>query len=812
MTKRTTWILAAVAGALLAFILLYERELPSTDELAERADRLLRTFDRDGVETVRIERGSGQGAGVTLERVPDAEGGAADPLAAVEDDRWRVTSPVADRADADAVEALLGALEWASPSRTLERVTDGDRTRFGLDEPRATVTLEGPRGTTELVLGNEPPRGGGVYVMVDRGRDASREGPVVHVVGEDLFEAVDHGPDHFREKDPFPGLAIADADALELHSPLGEAQITRGDGEDAVGNARWSLGGALEGIASDRQVGALLRQLADLRIRRFIDEAPEGLGAYGLESPRCSVTVSGPGDDGRFEATVKLGDPCPERPGEVHARFDEDGPVVCVDGDLLETLSRPPETFRERRLLPFGNDEVAAVHLVADGRRLTLARREAGGGDGGNGTGFRWRLAPAGAGDDAEALGSGDADEGAVAGFLDELRGVEADAFLPVDARKLRASGLTDPSTSIRIEGLDGGSWELAFGGPSPDGRFVRREDEPAILMVSGDALAGLLTTAPTRFRDRQPVTFDPGDVRELTVVRADGPTERVVRVDAAEGDDAPTRWRLVAPVEVPADRIAVDDALRVLADLEVRRWVAETPEPAHGLATPVVRVTLRLREGSGDGAAGSGPGDDESGGTERTLVVSLGARTTGADGAPEAGGGEAGETADGDPPPEPAAPARYGRLGEDGAVFTVAPRVLDGLEPLLADRSVLSTDRSDVAAISLERGGRSVVVDLDRSPAVLDALGTLRARRVLGYLLGADAAARPQGLRVAVRRGEGAPAPDRYEMVLRPSPAVAPEGDDDAAPPPVTARRLDLPVLYEVARPDVAALFDAAP
>ncbi|HJK97464.1 MAG TPA: DUF4340 domain-containing protein [Polyangiaceae bacterium LLY-WYZ-14_1] len=843
MTKRTTWILAAIAGGLLAFILLYERNLPSTDELGARADRLLRVFDREEVQRVRVERRGDDPSTVVLVQAPPAQGteidGVDETLDLVDPD-WKLTSPVEDDADDDAVEALLGALEWATPSRTLTEVSAGDRARFGLDDPRVVVTLTSRGdGETTLTLGGAPPQGGGVYVSVTGAGARAQDRSVVHVVGADVFEAVDQDVAHFRQKNPFADLPVADASSIVIRSPMGEVVLR----ENGPGD-RWVVvdGGGLTGYASGPRVDELLRAVTDLRVETFVDETPSGdLGRYGLENPRATVRLSrgtppgaapadrepgeadGASETPSFATTLRLGDDCPERPGNVHARVDE-GPVICVDGEVAELARVPAERFRERRLLTFRDDQVTRVRLEGDGRQLTLARTT----DGGEEFRWSWAALPTSGSGEATVLEEGQADRAAVESLLAELRGKEADAFLPVDERKLRASGLAEPTLRVVVDARGDDRWEVAVGGRSPDGRFARRGDEEAILMVPDD-LVSTLSVTPTRFRGKSPYEVDPDAVVEATVLRASGPPrERVVR--EASG------WQVVEPVEVPGDRVAVRDLIDLVDGLRAEAWVAETPAPEHGLGEPRAEVSLVV-EGrtpasapadageDGDEAAGAegGPGDDAETAPRRTLRLLIGAPVPanalpgpGADGDAAGTGDEVAAEVD-DPAADrddPETPNQvFASLGEDGAVFMTDASVLEGIAALLADRSALATDRSDCAAITLARGGRSVVLELERSPTVLDALTSLRARRAIAYL--EPDAGEPAGdglLRLAVRREEGAPPPERYVVVFEEAPRELAAAGDDDDDPLLVARRLDLPVRYLVPRSSVDPFLDAAP
>ena len=62
MKGKNLAILAAIVCAVLAYILLFERHRPTSDEASQAAEKVLRGFERDDVETLSLERGDQQPA------------------------------------------------------------------------------------------------------------------------------------------------------------------------------------------------------------------------------------------------------------------------------------------------------------------------------------------------------------------------------------------------------------------------------------------------------------------------------------------------------------------------------------------------------------------------------------------------------------------------------------------------------------------------------------------------------------------------------------------------------------------------------
>src|ERR687891_258536 len=113
MKPRTLLILLAVVLGLGAFIWFYERKLPSSDERAENAKKVV-ALKKEDVQEVTLETANGK---VVLQRAvsPAAkdkkdgkdEGGDQESQPASD---WKLVQPMAARADAFAVDGLLEAL------------------------------------------------------------------------------------------------------------------------------------------------------------------------------------------------------------------------------------------------------------------------------------------------------------------------------------------------------------------------------------------------------------------------------------------------------------------------------------------------------------------------------------------------------------------------------------------------------------------------------------------------------------------------------------------------------------------------------
>ncbi len=385
MRPRTLLVLAIVVVALGAFIRFYERDLPSSDERAKQAKKVL-DFKKDQVTRVRLvvnsvngvngAAGAAGGTAVVLEKVQPPK--PAKPAAAKLQEalgnpgpqalgEWRIAQPISAGADAAAVDRLLDSLANLEKSRTLDQAVAAD---VGLDKPRAVValTFAGKPGETVLDVGAAVPTGGQTIVAI-----AGR--PQAYVVGDSLMSDVSKKPGDWRDRQMFHG----DRDAVE------RLAWTVGSGPRVVlakrGDRFW-LESPIVDRADRDQVEKLLSDLVGLSADSFVEAPP----STPPPPPRSVLEAVVAGQPAPFR--VELGASHPARPANTPP--DQPGAPPEAAGTLTsarvgatafetrsplaETLARPPAGWRSPLLSGLEVHQVDAV-VVRDAQgALQLTR------------------------------------------------------------------------------------------------------------------------------------------------------------------------------------------------------------------------------------------------------------------------------------------------------------------------------------------------------------------------------------------------------------------------------------------------------
>ncbi len=391
MKPRTVLILAVLVAVLGALIWFVERDMPSSEERAELAKKLL------PVETDEITGVSAQWAGraVRLER---RSGAAADEAAAEGGDgaTWWVAEPLEARADPTQVDRLLRALSELDKKRTID---DAEPAAVGLDAPRGRITVETEEGAWTLRIGAPVPTSDDLLVALDavgpEPGGADGETVEAHVTAASFTEQIDREPGAWRDRDLFPEARNA-VERLTLRS----AGAGAGEAAAPVVLARREDGGFwIEEPVSDRadpdRVDDLLSELTGLKVDRFVDDPATEAGetgsggaedapeALGLQPPRAvlEAELTG-GDTFRLElgvAAPDAGDEEASGPGAdgteiLYARAGEQ--VVTVATSLAPALTRSADSWRSPEWTALRTSRVESLEVtqVPEGEGFSLER------------------------------------------------------------------------------------------------------------------------------------------------------------------------------------------------------------------------------------------------------------------------------------------------------------------------------------------------------------------------------------------------------------------------------------------------------
>ena len=459
MRWKTTLVLLIATVGIGVYISRYELRQPSPEERERLAKRVL-DIPADSVSQLTLELPQAtltlirDGSVWRLSSSRGAQDSARSGVGALE--------PHGVRADPDLVNQLLLQFEPLTADRALS-ASQGkaplDPVAFGLHPPQGTVTLTSKGSPTRVLIGGPTPVRHRRYLMVE-GR------PDIFVVSSELFDTANQPPETFRD----PMLLRSStwrAETLTASSPASAFTIVR------LGND-WRLTQPLSDRVSRTEVGQLLHRLTGIRIKRFVNEAPqvEQLSQWGFDHAAAEVTLREEGAQAR-PVTLFFGKPLVEDNSLVYAKRIDEPSLYAVLASDVDALLPDPNRLREHTCLNFFTGETAKVELTTGGSGWTIERV--------NG---QWRAAGS-----ATTL-----DTQRVEAFFNTLADLQLSGFVEEHPQDLRRYGLDPADSTIAV-------WTLNV-------------ETPQRLLVGSAVEAS--TNRYGRIEGREPVVRLPETVTEL--------------------------------------------------------------------------------------------------------------------------------------------------------------------------------------------------------------------------------------------------------------------------------------------------------
>jgi hypothetical protein len=232
---------------------------------------------------------------------------------------WKLTKPLAVRADSSAADGLVGRIESARmKSIVTEAATPADLKKYGLEKPATTVTLNLKSARATLAVGSAA-AADTVYA-----RDAAK--PLVVTIDKSLADDLKKTAEDYRRKDIFEFRAF-NATKIELTKDGQTTAFEREKSTDQSKPDTWKRTSPKPADVDRQKMDTLLTSLADLRAASFT----ESRSGTGLESPVLSVKAAF--EDGKKEEQVSFG----KAGGATYAATVDPG-AAKLDGDRLDEI------------------------------------------------------------------------------------------------------------------------------------------------------------------------------------------------------------------------------------------------------------------------------------------------------------------------------------------------------------------------------------------------------------------------------------------------------------------------------------------
>jgi len=431
---KTLLVLALLVGGLAAFIALYERDLPSSDERREREGKAV-PVDAEDLTEVAVEWG-GTTLRFTREPKPESAATEAAPFGGPARD-WRIVEPIENRADRGAVDRLAGDLAGLKIDRTLE---DAARADVGLEPPRGTIRWKTPESEGTLEIGGEVPASSNVVVA-----SSSRSGLLV--VPGYFVKELGKAPGEWRAREVL--AATRDEIRRVTLAPAGGQRVVlveRGNG--------FGVEAPFSDLADRGLIDPLLSDLIALKVASFVDPPLPAEAESALAAGPGRIELGLDGQDAPF--VLEIGAEA-EPGGE---RFLRAGAMAFrARTHLVEALERSADAWRSKNWTSFDSFRIESLKL-ADATATTELVRSSG----------DWlrdgtKIGYPVAGDLLYAITSAKAERVAT--------GAEAAAF-PVES----------PSLTITVADANGAEEVLTLHGTASDGSVAARVSGRDVLLL----------------------------------------------------------------------------------------------------------------------------------------------------------------------------------------------------------------------------------------------------------------------------------------------------------------------------------------
>lgn len=627
----TAAVLAAAAIGLAFYVLVIDRGSTTTDETEARKLRLFPAWRMDEISRVEVEIEGGAGAGPEKYSLVRPEKGVASRTWNLEHDG--TVYP----ADEQVVDKLLSTFDSARIHHEVPS-SSVNRGELGLDSPRARFRIVMTPLTYSLVIGKPTSDETGTYAEVE-GPDGKR----VVVIKSSLASAFAVRTDELRSRRMTTHLSIELA-GLWLEGEGGTRKLERAPWVGGRGSGFRFADGS-EGPVGRRVDGDRLNQIFVSFVRMEADTFLERAQADAASRPLVTMTTI-PKEGAR--AVLAIGGACPGKPELVVVVRSEPSYLAgCVPEGSVKPLLRPVAELVDDGIVGAAVDEIVELRIERDGKVLDLARF---------GEGFKVRKPK-------EGEISAEVGNGLLFDIID-ARGDLApdDAAMPDGQptllRVVSQGGLAGPDGPLqRVEEV--------LVGPLVDGRHLAIRKEDGAKLYIGESAAAALRPSDLLLRGLDVISYRPIDVEEMTIEH--GATVQRFKQSGPEVTLLEPKAR-----GVTADNGFAQGAIAAFVQLQAVRWVAEQPEPTFGLGTPRFVIRAKVAPGGSD---------------ERTLVLSLGARTD--DGV-------------------------YAALKGDDAVFLLPLAIEDSFDRTFVSRNAFGILPADAERIEIEAGDSSAVLARD--------------------------------------------------------------------------------------------------
>jgi hypothetical protein len=280
---------------------------------------------------------------------------------------WWITAPVSARADKSAVDQLVNQLQNTKVKSTIEEnPTEADLAKYGLDQPRFTVTAYAYLPDAKGEGANDPSRRreiklyGGVENTFDGSVYLRRgiEKPVYAIDGSAKF-GMDRSTFDLRDKEV---LAIDEPSLKQMvfKSKANRYALERADAKT------WQLTSPKRADADGSTVTSMLSSFRNVQALAFLTDSADERKRVGINSPAAEVTFTTASGE---KVRIRLAKAKVQNDEKAFALREagQDATLAEIPLAAISALDKSPLDLRDKTVLTFKREEVARVVFAPGG-------------------------------------------------------------------------------------------------------------------------------------------------------------------------------------------------------------------------------------------------------------------------------------------------------------------------------------------------------------------------------------------------------------------------------------------------------------
>ena len=430
---------------------------------------------------------------------------------------WRITSPVLWPANPFAVSRILNQLQFLEEV-TRFAVSDIEQSGqsladFGLDPPKATLTLHHRGAQSQIAIGQGTEVGNRLYVL-------SPDRANVVVVNRELLDSITFELEAMRSQEIFD-IPLFETRSVSLKIGDLPVRIVRDGGG-------WKFETPVETTADTARVESAINRLTGMRL---VDFSEEDQRVHGLESPRMRLTLEG----NNRRQTVIIGNRVEDdfQVLRYYAKLADSATVFVLPAGPLSDFFDSLDRLRERQFVQLERDAITSITISAGEQSTQLQKLEQGG----------WQVPVK---DARRSFLVWPADPTVIDGLIEAILGLRAIVFVSdsPSAADLESFGFNHPQRRVAIQAASQQSSILIgdFDGEE-QALYVKIEEAPFVYQVEENRLLNLLELRPLHYRLRV-LEEQPPSARILSIALTDLQSDELlfsIRSDPPEEEGAKT-------------------------------------------------------------------------------------------------------------------------------------------------------------------------------------------------------------------------------------------------------------------------------